>query len=85
MAARICRMERSGSAFSLRRGASIEMEVGSRTMKVETEDGTYTKELDAAPYIEGDRFMVPLRFFSEEFALDVQWHAPLKTVILRDK
>ncbi|MET3508217.1 stalk domain-containing protein [Halalkalibacter oceani] len=71
---------------TLRKGnTSIDMEVGSRTMKVKTEDETYTKELDAAPYIEGDRFMVPLRFFSEEFALDVQWHAPLKTVILRDK
>lgn len=71
---------------TLRKGnTSIEMEVGSRTMRVKKADETYTKELDAAPYIEGDRFMVPLRFFSEEFALDVQWHASLKTVILRDK
>ncbi|GGA29051.1 stalk domain-containing protein [Paenibacillus physcomitrellae] len=70
---------------TMRKGnTSIQMEVGSRTMKVETNEGTYTKELDAAPYIEGDRVRVPLRFFSEAFALDVQWNASTRTVILRD-
>ncbi|MEK4149295.1 stalk domain-containing protein [Robertmurraya sp. FSL W8-0741] len=64
---------------------SIEMRVGSRTMKVVKGNETYTKELDIAPYIKDERFMVPIRFFSEEFGLEVHWYGPLRTVILRDK
>lgn len=36
--------------------------------------------LDAAPYIAGDRVLVPLRFVAEAFGLQVQWDGAKRTV-----
>jgi hypothetical protein len=41
--------------------------------------------IDASPYIKNDRTYVPLRFFSEELGLDVQWVGEYRAVILRDR
>jgi hypothetical protein len=38
----------------------------------------------SAPYMKEGRTYVPLRFFSEEVGLDVQWHSDNRTVILRN-
>lgn len=67
-------------------GTSVELTIGSQLMiTVDSEGVERTTELDVAPYIKDSRTYVPLRFFSEEFGLDVQWHGSTKTVILRAK
>jgi hypothetical protein len=40
------------------------------------------REIDVAPFIYQDRTMVPLRFVSETFGLQVDWDAPNRTVLL---
>jgi sugar lactone lactonase YvrE len=59
--------------------------VGQLTMTIEQEGkDKVEKEIDAAPYIKNGRTYAPIRFFSEEFGLDVQWSQSHKTVILRN-
>lgn len=64
-------------------GQTIGLVVGE--MQVErTIGGKATeREIDAAPFIEESRTYVPIRFFAEEIGLDVEWHAPTTTVVLR--
>lgn len=40
--------------------------------------------MDVAPYIEGDRVLVPLRFVSEVFGKHVTWFGEHRTVLLQD-
>ena len=47
-------------------------------------DNGYQKDIDAAPYIDGnnDRAMVPVRFIAEAFGADVNWNDNTKTCII---
>jgi sugar lactone lactonase YvrE len=64
----------------------IEFHIGDSEMIIDLEGSEeQVIKLDAATYIRNKRTYVPLRFFSEEFGLDVQWNQNNKTVILRDK
>ena len=41
--------------------------------------------LDVSPVIYNNRTMLPIRFVSESFGLDVEWHNSARTVIVSDK
>ena len=65
---------------------TVELKVGSTlTMRTSRTGEKAAFELDVAPYVEEERIYVPLRFLSEQFGWDVQWHAPTRTVIIREK
>jgi sugar lactone lactonase YvrE len=68
---------------------TVVMTIGKKEIRiirnVEGEVSERIKEIDVEPYIEGDRTYIPLRFFSEELGLDVQWDKNRRAVILRDK
>jgi sugar lactone lactonase YvrE len=65
---------------------AIELYIGKPGM-TKLVDAQAVKEttIDAAPYIKNDRTYVPLRFFSEELGLDVQWIGDYRAVIVRAK
>ncbi|GIP33346.1 stalk domain-containing protein [Paenibacillus sp. J2TS4] len=67
-------------------GLTLQMTIGESEL-AGLRDGTeiFRKSLDAAPFLEGDYTFVPLRFFSEEMGLDVQWDSEYNAVILREK
>lgn len=46
--------------------------------------GDIELEIDVAPFIEGERTLVPLRFISEVFGKHVTWFAEDRTVLLQD-
>jgi sugar lactone lactonase YvrE len=65
---------------------TIELYVGQTKMrKLVANQVEKETAIDASPYIKNDRTYVPLRFFSEELGLDVQWIGEYRAVILRAK
>lgn len=63
---------------------SVELTIGKQQIKrFVPNTAAVIKEIDVAPYIQADLTYVPIRFFSEELGLDVQWDATTETVILR--
>lgn len=65
-------------------GITVQLTIGETEMSVIDEEGVaQSKVLDVAPYVRDGRTFVPLRFFSEEFSLDVKWVAEHRAVILR--
>lgn len=73
------------SAHLIRDNIKLELFVGKEEIHI-TLEGTapVVKSIDIAPYIKDGRMYVPIRFFSEEFGLDVQWNQDNKTVIVRE-
>jgi hypothetical protein len=65
-------------------GRTVRLTVGKLQVELTYLGTAITREIDAAPFIEGSRTYVPVRFFAEEIGLDVEWHAETTTVILRD-
>ncbi|WP_274363586.1 stalk domain-containing protein [Paenibacillus thermotolerans] len=64
----------------------LELIPGKAEITSKTGDGEpVVTTIDVAPYIKDDRTYVPIRFFSEQFGLDVEWDAATQTVILREK
>ncbi len=58
--------------------------VGQTVLEVKNDSGEQIKTMDVSPYIKNDRTYVPVRFFTEEFGLDVEWDGNTRSVILRD-
>ena len=59
--------------------------IGSKEM-VKSVDGVEQKiNMDIAPFIEGNRTMLPIRFVAESLGFNVQWDKESRTVILIDK
>ncbi|MEQ2401558.1 stalk domain-containing protein, partial [Peptoniphilus hominis (ex Hitch et al. 2025)] len=59
--------------------------IGSKEM-IKSVDGVDQKVyMDIAPFIEGDRTMLPIRFVAEALGFNVQWDNENRTVILIDK
>lgn len=63
---------------------TVALKIGSREAVLTLDDQEPVMlELAVAPYIESDSTYVPVRFVAEALGLDVQWHHPTRTVILR--
>ncbi|WP_127585172.1 NHL domain-containing protein [Paenibacillus koleovorans] len=63
---------------------SVELGIGKMEIKrIVANTPDVVKPIDVAPYIKDDLTFVPVRFFTEELGLDVQWHGATQTVILR--
>ena len=59
--------------------------IGSKEM-IKSVDGVEQKiNMDIAPFIEGNRTMLPIRFVAESLGFNVQWDKESRTVILIDK
>lgn len=55
---------------------TIELFVGKKIAKI----NGIQKEIDASPFIQNGRTLVPIRFIAEAFGADVQWDSSTKTV-----
>lgn len=67
-----------------RGGRSVRFQIGQTTMTL-TEDGrSRTETTDAAPFVEGGRTYVPVRFASEAFGACVDWVQSTQTVLIVD-
>jgi len=62
----------------------IRLTLGKQEVSRTANGATETKSIDAAPYVADSRTYVPIRFFAEQIGVDVDWHGPTTTVILRD-
>lgn len=63
----------------------IDLKVGDKAVSVQKAEGDkQTLTLAVAPYINGDRTYVPLRFVSEVFGYDVLWDQTYQTVVVLD-
>lgn len=62
---------------------SIELTIGSMTVKKTVDGVVSSTNIDTKPFISGDRTYVPVRFLSEQLGLQVEWSQEYKTVILR--
>lgn len=64
---------------------SIKLQVGSRVISIKNaaSDVEERQEMDTAPYLKAGTTYVPVKYFSEAFGVDVEWHQSTKTVILR--
>lgn len=60
---------------------SYKITAGSKTISTSGGDVTLTE----APFIQGNRLFLPVRFFAEQIDLDVQWLSEDKAVLLRHK
>lgn len=56
--------------------------IGSTQTKTEKDGKTYDGFLEAEPYIKNERTMVPLRFISETFGMDVEWDGDKHSVYI---
>jgi sugar lactone lactonase YvrE len=78
----------TGQIIELTKGAvTIKMVIGTKTVTtVEKGKEDVIASIDVAPYIaNGDRTLIPIRFFAEQIGLDVQWNQKNHTAILRNK
>lgn len=67
-----------------RDGRDVRFQIGKTDVTI-TEDGqTQTISTDAAPFIEGSRTYVPIRFASEAFGACVDWVQSSQTVLIVD-
>lgn len=64
--------------------AELTLYVGQTVLEVKNDSGEWIKTMDVSPYIKEDRTYVPVRFFAEEFGLDVEWDVNTRSVILRE-
>ena len=56
--------------------------IGSDETKTQNARETASGKLDAAPYIKDERTMVPVRFISEAFGMDVDWDGETLSVLI---
>ncbi len=73
----------NGTVTLTKSDTSFEMSVGQSAVTITSGSEVSTQTIDAAPYVKQGRTYVPLRFFSEAIGMDVQWHGPSKTAIIR--
>ena len=63
-------------------GVVTSITIGSKETKTVTGGKALSGTLDAASYIKDERTMVPLRFISETFGMDVEWDGDTRSVII---
>ena len=69
---------------AVRDGRTVVFQIGQTDIQI-TEDGqSHTVSTDAAPFIEGSRTYVPVRFASESFGACVDWVQSTQTVLIVD-
>ena len=56
--------------------------IGTKHIKTKAKGHESTGDIDAAPYIKNKRTMVPLRFISETFGMDVIWDGDTRSVYI---
>lgn len=60
------------------------LSIGNTEVKKLISDKAEVTAIEAAPYIKDDLTMVPLRFISESFGMDVDWNGATQTVTIDD-
>ncbi|MCI3923832.1 stalk domain-containing protein [Paenibacillus sp. TRM 82003] len=76
----------AGEAIQLEGGDNVvTLTVGALTVESEVDGVTESRTIDAAPFIDDSRTYVPVRFFAEQIAVDVEWDGATASVVLRDK
>ncbi len=70
--------EATGTVTAHKDGITVVLTVGSTTATVNGEEMT----LDAAPFLEEGRTMVPVRFVAQGLGGYVEWNEPLKTALI---
>jgi len=74
-----------GNDIVLQRGdQKITMTLGQAQVIRTSGEERATRAIDAAPFVEGSRTYVPVRFFAEEIGVDVEWLGDSSTVLLRE-
>ncbi|CAM3698474.1 stalk domain-containing protein [Cohnella lubricantis] len=64
--------------------STISLTVGSQEVTQIAGEAATTAKMDVAPYVNGGRTYVPIRFIAEQMGIAVGWHAETATVLLRD-
>lgn len=67
-----------------RDGREVRFQIGQTGVKITEDGGTRTVPTDVAPFIEGSRTYVPVRFASQSFGACVDWVQSTKTVLIVD-
>lgn len=76
----------AASKITLTKGTVVnELTVGDKTAYKTVEGTRSTIALEAAPVIVGERTLVPLRYISESFDMDVVWVAAERKVLITSK
>ncbi len=76
----------AASKITLTKGTVVnELTVGDKTAYKTVEGTRSTIALEAAPVIVGERTLVPLRYISESFDMDVEWVAAERKVLITSK
>ena len=63
-------------------GVETYLVIGSDETKTTKDGKSSSGKLDAAPYIKDERTMVPVRFISETFGMDVDWNGETLSVLI---
>ncbi|MEQ2401880.1 copper amine oxidase N-terminal domain-containing protein, partial [Peptoniphilus hominis (ex Hitch et al. 2025)] len=63
----------------------VRLVIGSKELRKSIDGIEEITMMDIAPFIEGDRTMLPIRFVAEALGFNVQWDNENRTVILIDK
>lgn len=66
-------------------GTAVRFRPGEETAERVSDGETETIPMDAAPYIEGGRTFVPLRFFSAALGYDVAWDNDARCAVVTDR
>lgn len=66
-------------------GPAVRFRPGEETAERISGGGAETISMDAAPYIEGGRTFVPLRFFSAALGYDVAWDGDARCAVVTDR
>ena len=66
-------------------GTAVRFRPGEETAERISGGGTEVFPMDAAPYIEGGRTFVPLRFFSAALGYDVAWDGGARCAVVTDR
>lgn len=77
-------MSKEGTVILSYGSIQYELKVGSREA-IRVDQGQRTiVGMHAAPYIEQDRVMLPIRFIAEQFGFQADWLPTMRTVVIRD-
>jgi hypothetical protein len=66
----------------VRNATTLELWIGRNVAKLNGQAITIDSDVKVVPIIMNGRTLLPLRFVAESLALDVQWNAATKTVII---
>ena len=75
----------AGAVVAANEERSLAFVIGEPICYVTSEGETSEIDMDTAPYIEGDRTYVPVRFLAEAFGKTVEWDEEQKLVVIYDR